>query len=519
MTHRPMKRMRASLPILAAAATLAGCTVGPNYAGAPNVAPVASAASTFQRANAAPVDAATPPARWWDTMGDPMLARLIDDAFAASPTLKQAQARILEARAMLAQQRANLAPNGTVSGSYTAARLPLGDTSKVENEINSAIDRAANVAQQSGVTVPTSDVSIPDHLDLDLYSVGFDALWEVDLFGGRRRGVEAARARTEAAAAQNEDSQVQLAAEVGQAYVNLRGAQHRRELLRRSGAVEQRMLDLTLAKRRYGTASDVDIARQQAQIKQTEAMLPSLDAQIDQSLDQLAVLTGKEPGMLDATLSPARPLPLPPQTVAVGDPAAMLRRRPDIRAAERQLAASNAGISQAVAQYFPRLTLVGSLGFSANDPGDLLQGSSLSVLGLPMLSWNFLDFGRTASQVRQARARFQESLASYRNTVLQALQDAEDSLSRYGHQREAAVKTREALAATVKSAQLAEVRHRGGTATALDALDAERQRLQTEQSLAQAETELSNDYISLQKSLGLGWQPVDWRQIPVPKEP
>lgn len=494
---------KSNLTPLLLLAALTGCMVGPNYKGPPQVARVSAGAATFHRAPSAPVDPAPPPSQWWPALNDPELSRLIEKAFAASPTLQAAEARIRQSRASLSQQRAGLLPNGYATGTAVKARIPTGQLSTLDDQINPALAAAASAA---GSTALPPTINIPNHYTLDLYSVGFDALWELDLFGGTRRGIEQAKAQTEASAAQYEDSQVQLAAEVGQAYVNLRDAQHRLDLSRRASALQRQMLALTLSKRRLGTADDSDVERLQAQIHQTDANILPLGGQIEQAMDQLAMLVGQEPGTLDAELATATPLPLPPAVVPIGDPAAMLRRRPDIRAAERQLAASNAAIGQAVAQLFPQVTLLGTVGFSATSTSDLFKASSLSAIGAPSISWNFLNFGRVNAQIRQARASNEESLAQYRSSVLSALEDAESSLSRFGAQRGNVLELARASASATRSQRIASLRYRGGTASFLDALDAERQRLQAEQSLAQAQAQLSNDYISLQKSLGLGWQ-------------
>lgn len=493
------------------AALLAGCAaVGPDYRGPPDVAPLARQADSFVRARSAPsATAAPPPARWWDALQDPELSRLIDRALARSPTLEAARARILEARASLAQQRAGLYPAATASSAAVKGWVPRAG----------ALGGLTGGGQQSA-PVPGGDTpgaaAVPepsDHTHLDYYTAGFDAVWEIDLFGGRRRGVEGARARAEAAAAQYEDAQVQLAAEVGQAYIGLRGAQQRLALARQDNHLEQRLLGLVQDRARLGTASDFDVQRVAVQVQQTAATAVPLAGQVEEAKDQLALLLAREPGALDQELAlpdGAAPavVPLPPAEVPVGDPAALLRRRPDIRAAERTLAASNAAIGQAVAQLFPSITLLGNIGFSSTSASDLFSRKNLAVLGAPLLRWNFLNFGGTRSQIRQARATRQEALARYDATVLAALQDAEGSLSRYGHQRDNVRQLALSGEAAARAQSLALLRYHGGTASLADALDAERQRLQTEEALAAAKAQLSIDYIALQKSLGLGWQPL-----------
>jgi outer membrane protein TolC len=258
---------------------------------------------------------------------------------------------------------------------------------------------------------------------------------------------------------------VQLAADVAQAYAGLRDAQRREVLLRRSGEIEQRMLDLTRQRRDLGTASQADVERLDTQLNQIEAAIAPLQAQAEASLDQLAVLTAAEPGQLDATLSGPGTLPLPPASVPIGDPAAMLRRRPDIRGAERLLAASNAQIGQAVAQFFPTVSLAGTVGFASTNASRLFTGASVADLGGAGLSWGIFNFGRTSARVREAEAGNEAALAQYQNTVLAALQDAETALSRFGRQREAVMRLAAAEASAARAAALTRERQQEGTAS------------------------------------------------------
>jgi outer membrane protein TolC len=270
--------------------------------------------------------------------------------------------------------------------------------------------------------------------------------------------------------------------------------------------LETRVLNLTEQRRAQEVASDLDVERIRTQVENTRASIIPLDEQITESLDQLAVLTGREPGSLDAELSTARPLPTLPATVAVGNPAAMLRRRPDIRAAEFRLAAQSAQIGEREADWFPKLTLFGDLGFSATSPGGLVRSDNFLALGIPYLQWNALDFGRTHARVNQAKAGRDEAEAKYRSTVLEALRDAEAALSRYGHQRKYVVTLRAVETSAAKASSLTEMRYRAGTSSALDWLDAERTRFSAEQDRVAGEAELIKDFVALQKSLGLGWQ-------------
>jgi NodT family efflux transporter outer membrane factor (OMF) lipoprotein len=458
---------------LVIASTVAGCTVGPNYRGAPQVAPNAAQAVAFSRAPKDAVSTAPAVAAWWAAIGDPELSALIETALAQSPDIRAAQARLRQSRAGLREQQRDALPKGNASALYLHAHLP----------------------SSSGIG------------SINLYDLGFDASWEADLFGGTRRAIEAASAEAGAVEADLADAHVQLAAEVAQAYVDLRDRQQRVALVRQSADLEQQTLTLTQQRRARGVASDLDIERINSQVENTRSTIIPLDAQIIETLDQLALLTGREPGALDAGLGAAGPLPALPATLAVGDPAALLRQRPDIRAAEWRLVSQNAQIGEREADWFPKLTLLGDLGFSSSDPGHLVRKDSFTWIGLPRLQWNAMDFGRTKARVDQAKAGREEAEAKYESTVLGALRDAEVSLSRYGHQRDYVVSLQRVEASASRAAALTEQRYRAGTSSALDWLDAERTRFSAQQSRIAGEAQLIKDYVALQKSLGLGWQP------------
>lgn len=453
---------------------LAACTVGPDYKGPPKMV---DDSQSFARAGTVSTTATPAQAAWWTALHDPELDALEKAALAANPDLAVAAAKLRESRAQVQAQQAQLLP--TTSGSAI--------------DLHSHSDGGGMLGGLIGG-------------DSDLYDVGFDATWELDLFGGQRRAAESAAATAEADKANLADTQVSLTADVARAYVSLRDVQHRTALVQSSVTLQTQMLDLTRQRQVAGTASDLDVEQLTGQVEQTQAELVPLKAQIDEQLDSLAILTGRLPGDLDAELAAPMPVPLPPATVAVGDPATLIRHRPDIRAAERQIAAANAGIGQHIADYFPKLELLGDLGFSSTDAGRLFTSGSFSTLAAPFLSWKPFDFGRTAAAVEQARAGLDEATAQYRGTVLKALNDAETALSRYGHQRQDVAGLTRVMASDQRAATLSRSRYAGGTATLVQALDAERQRVEAEQNLAQSEAELTQDFIALQKSLGLGWQ-------------
>jgi NodT family efflux transporter outer membrane factor (OMF) lipoprotein len=472
------------LTLLASVCAISACTVGPDYAGAPQVAPDAARAANFVRAASVGVVSTRAPSQWWLALNDPQLNLLIDAALVHNPDIHAAQARLRESRAQLQNQQANGMPKGSVDAAALRLRQPN----------LSALSSSQGSSSSSGGG------------PLQLYTAGFDATWEIDLFGGTRRAVEAATAEADAVDADLADTQVSLAAEVAQAYVDLRDEQQRLTLAQRSAEIEQRMLTLTQQRRAHGTAADVDVERLTTQVENTRATLTPLDEQVEASLDQLAVLTGQAPGALDQELSALRPMPALPASVPVGDPASMLQQRPDIRAAERRLASSNAQIGEHKADFFPKVTLFGDIGYTAADPGHLLRKSNFSWIGAPYLQWNVLDFGRTLSSVYSAEASRDEADAKYAHTVLAALQDANTSLSRYGHQREHLATLQQVQASADRSATLMRQRYTAGASSLIDLLDTQRTQFSAQQNVVAGQAELLKDFVSLQKSLGLGWR-------------
>ena len=474
---RPPVRAASLLILLA---VLGGCTVGPDYKGPPAVVP--PDATAYRRASGVQVSAAPMAARWWTALADPELDRLEEVALAASPDLAAAQARLRQSRAGLRRARSDLMPTTGI----TALDLHL----------HSGESGLAGLGGSSGGSGS----------DTDLYNAGFDASWELDIFGAGRRAVEGAAAALDVRQADLAAAQVSLSSEVASAYVTLRDVQHRTALARSSTDLQDKVLGLVRQRLAGGTASELDAARIQTQVESTRAALLPLEAQASAQLDRLAVLTGRLPGDLDTELVPVAAVPLPPVRVATGDIADLLRRRPDIRGAERSIARANAAVGQHVADYFPKVTLFGNLGFGSTDIGQLLGGGAFTAIGAPVLQWKPFDFGRTRSQVDQAVAARDEAEASYRSTVLAALGDAETSLSRYAIQGRSVAALEQVKASADRAASLTRLRYSGGTASTIDVLDTERQRLQAEGDLASAQAALTLDFISLEKSLGLGWQ-------------
>lgn len=482
--------LAAAAPLLALA--VSACVVGPNYGGPPAVAPRAASGAPFARAEDA--SPGQPAARWWLALGDAELDRLEEAALAGSPDLEVYRARIQQSRASLRNSRAQRLP--TVSASAAYLRTGGG------NSLLTGGGAAAAAAAGGGSTV----VATGSDDDFEFYNLGGIASWEPDIFGGRTRGVEGAKARVEAARLDLDAARVSLTAEVASAYVTLRDLQARLALQQEDAEVEARVVADTRLRVQGGTVSELDLERLNDQLQSTRAEFAPLQAQVSEQLDRLAVLTGGEPGRLDAELGAKAAVPLPPASVTVGDPASLLRRRPDVRAAERRIQAANAVIGQRTADLFPKVTVFGNLGFGASDVGRILSGDSFTYAVAPFLQWNVFDFDRVRSQIAQAKGQTAEAVANYRSTVLSALQDAEISLSRYARQRDRVAGLLRVQASADRVSRMTAIRVQGGTAALIDQLDAERRRVNARQAVAAAQAQLTLDYVTLQKSLGLGWE-------------
>jgi NodT family efflux transporter outer membrane factor (OMF) lipoprotein len=474
--------MKPILPLLPLS-LLAACTVGPDYRGPPAVASEAAARGTFVRAQDPSLTQSPGLARWWEGLNDPALSTLVNDALAHSPTIDQAQARIREAQAQFRQTRAGQLPSVSANGTYLRAEVPGIDLG----------GSASGTGEDAGST------------SLEFYNAGLNASWEVDLFGGGRRRTEQGRATVEARFADLADAQVSLSAGVAQAYVALRDVQGRIRLNARSTALQEQQLDLMRQRFERGAASALDVERLQGQLQNVQAQAIPLGAQRDDYLNQLAVLTGRLPGALDATLATDAAIPLPPANVPIGDPAALIASRPDVRAAERQLAAANAGIGVSRAKELPAVRFLGLLGLGGASPGDIFDLDKLTVLAAPQLSWSFVDFGKARAATRQSEAQRDLADAQYRQAVLEALQDAETSLSRFGNVRAQLGRLAQAEATAARAAALNRQRVAAGTSATIDQLDIERQHLSAAIAVAQAKGQLTTSFIAVQKALGLGW--------------
>ncbi|PPU64997.1 hypothetical protein XcodCFBP4690_07335 [Xanthomonas codiaei] len=488
-----MRLLRLPLAAALSAVVLGGCMLGPNYTKAPPVADAAMQAPTLHRASGAEVVAAAPLNHWWEELHDPTLTQLVTQALADSPNLRAAQARLQANRALARQRRAERLPKLNASAVYAYAEPP-----------QSIVDTLGGQQNGQQGQPPAQGSQALDLEKTEIYSAGFDASWELDFFGRRRRAAEGALAQAQASEAELADAQVQLAAEVGQVYLNYRGLQARLAIADANLDKIRQTLQLVQQRRSQGAASDLQVEQIATQVQQQQAQRLPLQMQAQEAQDQLALMVGREPGALDAQLSTPQPLPMLPTQVRVDDAGALIRRRPDVRKAERELAASSAQIGEALNGYFPQVTLLGGLSWVAGSPSDF-NSDARTVLAAPMLRWSIFDFGKTRAQVDQARAGNAGREAAYEAAVLGALQDANAALSRFGSARKQLVVARQAEASATRSAGLMQQRRDAGATSSIDLLDVQRQQLSAQDAAAQAQVQLLVNYVALQKSLGLGW--------------
>ncbi|WP_250474700.1 efflux transporter outer membrane subunit [Caballeronia sp. GAFFF1] len=507
MTQRLSARL--CIPMLALA--MSACTVGPDFK--PPAADAPGNWNDMQRAQNATPDARAPHAdapsvastsadpdpRWWKQFDDPTLDSLIDRAVAGNLDLQSAVLRIAQAREQSVSAAAQGLPQ--ISANASVMREQLGLKGLLESQgLYSRIDSlGANGAPiRQGLDSATGPVT--------LFQDGFDASWELDLFGRVRRSVESADAETQAEIESRNDALVSLEAEVARTYAQLRGAQSIRQITLDEIDAEQQILDLTREQARVGLTSQQDVQSASAQVGALQAQVPSLEAQIAQAMNGLAVLTGSTPGTLDAELSDARAVPPVPPTVPVGVPSTLARRRPDIRRAEAQLHAATAEVGVAVAQLYPDISLTGQVGTRATKAKYLARWSSLFWSVGPSISLPIFEGGALRSNVRVAKAQAAQAALQYRQTVLTALQDVDNALVAYRTEQD----RRAALVRTVEanrvSLQLATDSYRKGLTAFVTVLDAERQLAQTREQLAQSTVNVTTDLIAVYKSLGGGWQ-------------
>jgi multidrug efflux system outer membrane protein len=453
---------------------LAACAVGPNYR-APQIAP-----AVVQNAQSTAFVTQTPEALWWQQFDDTELDTLVRRALGANLDLRSAYDRVRAARAVFVERNFDYAPHVQLDGSYT--HFDQQQPGFGSGRINAQSD-----------------------------SLGFDAAWEIDLFGHVRRSVEAARDDLGAERANYEDAQVTVAAEVARNYFELRGAQKRLAVARENLATEHQTLELTQLLDESGRGSELDVQRSRARLKATEATIPPLEAAEKQAGYRLAVLIAERPGQLDEELRPAA-IATYAKALPIGDTTLLLRRRPDVRAAERQLAAATARVGVATADLFPRVNVTGFVGFLSGDVGRLFgTGANDNARAwsiTPTVSWAAFDIGSVRARLRASQAQSDAAAANYEKVVLTALEDTENSFVAYSSGQAQLKSLNEQAQASRRAAELAEIQYREGVADFLVLLDAQRTQLDAEDSVAQAETAVNVSVVAIYKALGGVGQPL-----------
>jgi NodT family efflux transporter outer membrane factor (OMF) lipoprotein len=458
---------------------LLGCTVGPDYVPPTYPMPGAWSESLEGGLAAEPADLQ----EWWLTFEDPGLNSLIERALAGNLDLKGAVARIREARAQRGFVASDRFPTIDAAGSYSR-------------------DRASeNVDRGFGNNIEVSDT--------DLFSFGFDASWELDIFGRVRRSVEAANANLDAAGEDYRDVLVTLLSEVALNYVEVRSFQTRLEIAEANVRVQEDTLKLTQARFNAGLTSGLDVAQAEANLDTTRSAIPTLQIGLKQAMNRLGVLLGQNPGSLSAELSKPMPIPVTPTEVAIGIPADLLRRRPDIRRAERELAAQTARIGVATADLYPRFSLLGSIGLEASDFGSLFELGSRAYSVGPSFQWNIFDAGRIRSNIVIQDARQEQALIRYESAVLTALEDVENALVAYAREQVRRQSLLKAVDASQRAVKLAETLYIQGLSDFQNVLDAQRSLFNLQDQLAESEGAVTSNLISLYKALGGGWEVPD----------
>ncbi|WP_129792647.1 efflux transporter outer membrane subunit [Sphingosinicella sp. CPCC 101087] len=478
--------IRPTFALTGCTALLAACTtVGPDYS-----EPDLPLPARFH--NAAPAPAQADLAAWWRKFNDPMLDRLAERALAGNFDVQAAAARIREARAREAVAGAAGLPRMDANASAAHTRIS-------ENAVSPGDIGGGTGGQPGGPAIGLPGTAF------ETYRLGFDASWEIDLFGGTRRAVEAARSRTGAAIWDGRDLQVSTAAEVADSYLALRAVQQRIAIAEADLAAQQRQAQLVRARAEGGLIDGLDLRQQQAEVARAAARMPPLRAQERELIHALGILTGAEPGALYAELSSPAAVPALTPAIPVGLPSDLLRRRPDIREAERQLAAATADIGVAVAELYPRISLTAAPALVSRSLASLLEWGSRNLNASAGLAWPLFDGGRTRANVRVADARQEQALLAYRGVVLRALGDVENALSRSAEGRRQLERLEEAGRAAAAAETLAQARYRGGLVTLSDVLIARGRRLDVEEQLIESRSKLARDTVALYKALGGGW--------------
>jgi multidrug efflux system outer membrane protein len=530
---------RASAGLLTAAC---GCAVGPNYEtptpctmpavwshteefGPPGPAslPAGAPTSRYSGLTGGPAKVA----RWWKTLKDPKLDSLIERAIRSNLDLKVAAARIRESRAQRGIAFAGLLPtvNSSASYAYTGHSVnateqpktpgPLGGTTGILSKLPVLNVKPSTTGGLPVITLSPnaggggsggSGASVSVDRDQNLYQAGFDATWELDVFGGIRRGVESADDNIAAAEWNWRDTLVTLLSEVARNYVDCRSFQRRIAIANQNIVSQRETLNLTRTRFKAGLTGELDVVRAEAQLATTESAVPTLETSLIQVIHQLGVLLGQPPETLLAELSTEAPIPPVPPEVPAGLPSDLLRRRPDVRRAERQLASATALIGQAMAELFPTFSLTGSFGWTSAEANKLFKARSDNWSVGPGVQWPIFEGGRIMANIELQNAFQEEAMATYSSTVLTALQDVENSLIAYSQEKIRYRQLTQAVTSNRRAVVLSNELYSKGLADFLSVLVAQASQYATEDALAQSEGFVVDNLIAIYKALGGGWE-------------
>ncbi|WP_458130039.1 efflux transporter outer membrane subunit [Pseudomonas sp. Z2-11] len=471
------------LSLLVSASLMAGCAVGPDYqrAAAPLPSRYLGQPAVEQRSTAAP----TLLVNWWEGFADPTLTAFIQQALEQNLDLAQASARVTQARAGLGAASAALLPSGNISGqaarSYQSVETPLGQVL----DSTPGYDRYGN-----------------------FYELNFGASWEIDAFGGLRRGREAALAEYQASEAGAVATRLAVAAQVADVYITVRGLQTRLDIANRQVRTQQDLLEKVRLLYSKGLAASYQVRQTEGQLSEVQATVPVLQAGLDAAMNALDVMLGTPPGTHRPQLAQVGDIPLAPPMATTGTPADLLRRRPDLIVAERRLAASNARIGEAVAEYYPKFSLSALLGSAtAVSGGNLFSGGASQSAGVLGLRWRLFDFARINAQIEQAKGQEAEALAAYRQSVLRATEEVENALSALVNREAQATTLAQGETSLTQARESTFIAYRKGTASLIDVLNADETLLRTSDTRAQARTESARAAVAAFRALGGGWQP------------
>ena len=468
--------------LIAAAAVTAGCAVGPDYQ-QPEVPIAGSYMETpRERQGAAAADASV----WWEGFEDPLLTRLVSVALLQNLDLAQASARIQQARAGLGAATAALLPSASVAGS----------AAKAHNSVETPLGQVLNAA-------PGFD------RDGSAYEVNLVAGWELDLAGGLRRQRQAAVADYQAARADAIATRLTVATQTADTYITIRGLQARIDIVQRQIRTQQDLLAKVSLLHERGLAAEYQLRQAEGALAQVTATEPMLRAGLTAAMNALDVMLGVPPGTYRTELTAAAPVPSAPQFAAMGSPADLLQRRPDLIVAERHLVATNARIGAAMAEYYPRLSLSGLLGSATSiSAGNLFSSDANQAAGVLGLRWRLFDFGRIDAQIEYAKGKDAEALAAYRQAVLRATAEVENALSSFANREEQSATLAHGEGSLQRARDLSFLSYQKGAASLIDVLNADQSLLQTADARAQAQTESARAAVAAYKALGGGWEPL-----------